>query len=129
GSLSGEQDGGAAFGDLADALERLGARAEQRAELWGELCLPERFTGHGEDLAQGVGWQERREDEVDEAAFIALAAPVVQSATAVTVKSLIATTERTVVFLQLREFAPYPELRPIAQPREILRHGLRDLRQ
>src|SRR5579859_4842812 len=45
----GQQDRGPALGDLADALERLGARAEQRPELAAQGGVPERLAGRRED--------------------------------------------------------------------------------
>ncbi len=117
----GQQDRGPALADLADALERLGARAEQRPELPGQRRIIERFPGYREYPPQRPGRQERREDQVDETALVALAAPVIKSTGLVTVKSLITTTERTVVLLKRREFLPDPELGPVSQPGKVLR--------
>src|SRR3954454_7837122 len=89
----GQQDRGPAFGDLADALERLGAGAEQRPELAGQGRIPERLAGHREDPPERVSRQERREDQVDENAFVTFTAPVGESPRPFGVKSFVAAAE------------------------------------
>jgi hypothetical protein len=89
----GQQHRGPALADLADALERLGARAEQGPELAGQPRIVERLTGYREDPPQRRGRQERREDQVDEAALVALPAPVVEPSGPFGIKSLVAAAE------------------------------------
>ena len=119
GAPRGQQHRGAALGDLADALERLGARAEQRPELGGQPRIVERLPGHREDPPQRLVWQERREDQVDEAALVALPAPMVEPSRPFGIKSLVAAPERAVVRLERRELLPHPEFGAVPEPGEI----------
>src|SRR6202167_4851998 len=103
GAARGEQHRGAALVDLADALERLGARAEQRPELPGERRILKRLAGRREDPVERRGRQERGEDQVDEAALVALPAPVIEPARRIAVEGLVAAAERAVVLLERGE--------------------------
>ena len=120
----GEHDRRPALVDLADALERLGARAEQRLELRRQLRVVERLAAaavgreHGPQL---LGRHERGEDQVDEAALVAGAAPVVEPALPVDDEGLIAAAERRVVLGQGGELVAHPELGPVAEGGEVAR--------
>src|SRR5690242_9486853 len=116
----GQQHRGPALGDLADALERLGARAEQRPELAGHGRILERLAGHGEDLPQRLRRKERREDQVDESALVTLTAPVGESPGPFGIKGLVATAERGEVRSELCKLLPYPELGAVPEPGEVL---------
>src|SRR5262245_17002952 len=98
GPLGGQDHGGPALVDVADALPRLGrpGRVDQRLERGQQAEVVERLPA-GEHLGQVVGAEERAEDEVDEAALVALAAPVVEPAGGVDVEAPIAALEGAVV--------------------------------
>src|ERR1700677_4534365 len=95
--MGGEQHRGPALVHLTHALERLGASAEQSAELPAQLRMPQRLALDGENLAKCLRRKERRQDQVDETALVALAAPVRQTAGRIRIEGLITTTERAVV--------------------------------
>jgi hypothetical protein len=116
----GQQDRGPALGDLADALERLGAGAEQRPELAGQAGVPERLTGHREDLPERVSRQERREDQVDESALVTFTAPVGESPGPFGIKGFVAAAERGVVRGELGELLAHPQLGAVPEPGEVL---------
>src|SRR6185437_10362127 len=120
-AAGGQQHRGPALGDLADALERLGARAEQRPELAGHGRILERLAGHGEDLPQRLRRKERREDQVDESALVTVAAPVGESPGPFGIKGLVATAERGEVRSELCKLLPYPQLGAVPEPGEVLR--------
>src|SRR6202035_780330 len=122
--LRGEQRGGPALADLADALERLavGQRAQQRAELRGQglrrVGVGQRLLA-AEDGAELLGGQERGQDQVDEAALVAPAAPVVEPLGLVQVEGPVAAAERAVVLGQPGEPQRDPQLAERAQEREV----------
>ena len=131
GLLGGEHDRGAALVDLADALERLGARAEQRLELRLQLRVVERLRPAAaaigrEDRPELFRRHERGQDQVDEAALVALAAPVVEAAPGVDVKGPVTAAERAVVLRQVRRTAPPPTARCGRGARRSSRAGPRD---
>src|SRR6185437_701756 len=124
----GQHDRGPALVDLADALERLSAGAEERLELRFQLRVGERLSTAAvlrEDRRELLPGHERGQDQVDEAALVALPAPVVKAARGVDVKGPVAAAERPVVLRQRREPFRYPQLGPVAQRREVVRQGRR----
>src|SRR6185437_1355177 len=123
GSRGGQDYGGAALVDLADALERLGARAEERGELRLELGLAERLTFLGEHVPELLRRHERSQDQVDEAALVALTAPVIEPLLRVEVEREVTAAEGTVVLRQPREPLPHPQLGPVAEGGEVVGHG------
>ena len=126
GPAGGQQDRGPALVDLADALERLGARAEQRPGT--SRPAPDRPAARPpssrEDRPQLLGRHERRQDQVDEAALVALPAPVVEPAGRVDVEGLITAAERRRgTGSRPANFSPDPELGPVSQRRRSSRAG------
>src|SRR5690349_12078332 len=121
GAARGQQHRGPALGDLADALERLGARAEQRPELAGQRRVLERLAGHREDPPQRLSRKERREDQVDESALVTLTAPVGESPRPFGIKSLVAAAEGAEVRSELCKLLSHPQLGAVPEPGEILR--------
>ena len=109
--LRGQECSGAALVDVADALERLrsGAEPEQgpEAPLVGgvlEGLVP------GEHAGQVGAVHEGREHEVDEAALVALAAPVVQAPRRVLVEGAVAAAKDPVVPGEVGEPLGHPQL-------------------
>ena len=126
GPAGGEHDRGAALVDLADALERLGARAKQRLELGRELRVAERLAAaavgreHGPEL---IGRHERGQHQVDEAALVAVAAPMVKPDRRVKREGPVAAAERRVILGQRGELVPHPELGPVPEGGEVPGHS------
>ena len=81
----------------------------------GREYRPELFRRH-----------ERGQDQVDEAALVALAAPVVEAAAGVDVKGPVTAAERAVVLRQVREPLAHPQLGPVAERGEVVGQARRD---
>src|ERR1700733_49868 len=115
GPLRGEQRRSPALADLAHALERLagGGGAERGTELVGQagavagiragtVVAVQRLVPP-EDRFQLGGRHERRQDQVDEAALVAAAAPVGEPERLVDMKGTVTAAERVVVLGQRGE--------------------------
>src|SRR5690606_8750322 len=102
--LDGEGDGGPALADLADALPGLQrpGRVDQALEAGEQVEVVERLAPV-EDGGQVVAGHERREDEVDERALVAPAAPAVEPLRRVDVEAPVAALEGPVVGAEVRE--------------------------
>src|SRR2546423_1364032 len=111
-------------GRLAAASDGLGPRAEKRRNLGGQSGVVQRPPRHGEDPPQRFSRQEGREDQVDETALVALAAPEGESPRPFGIKGLVTAAEGVVVPGERRELAPHPELGPVPEPGEVLRQPL-----
>ena len=102
-ALGGQHQGGPAFVDVPDALERLdaGAQAEQRPEplLVGGVLQGLVAGEHGLELD---AVHEGGEDEVDEAALVATTAPVVEPLGRVLVEGAVAAAKGAVVLREAR---------------------------
>src|SRR3954468_17847687 len=109
-----------ALADVPHALERLGRRgvAEQPAEPREQVRPVQRLPAT-EDGPQLLGRHERGEDQVDECALVALAAPCRRAQGRVDVEGAIATAEHRVVLGKLREPLGDPQLRIGPQRREV----------
>ena len=120
-ALRRQEHRGAALVHVADALERPLAPPEV------QQCAEALLVGGvlewlvaAEDGRKAGPLHERGEDEIDEAAFVAGAAPVVEPARRVLMEGAVAAPERAVVLGQLRELPGHPQF---AARTEIREHG------
>src|SRR6202050_4359547 len=119
GPLRGQAQGGPALVDVAHALEwpGIGGESDQGAEarLVGGVLQGFLAGEHGDEVGAA---HERAEDEVDEAALVARATPVVQPLGRVLTEGTVAAAEGTVEPGQPGELLGHPQLRPRPQVRE-----------
>src|SRR5690606_36624348 len=119
--LDGERDGGPALAYLADALpglQRPGG-VDQPLEAGEEVEVVERLSPV-EDGGQVRPGHERREDQVDERALVAPAAPAVEPFRRVYVDAPVAALEGPVVGAEVREALGDEQLGVVAQPGEVV---------
>src|SRR2546421_738263 len=110
----GKQQRRPALVDVADALERPGSGrgAQQRAEPLGQRAVRVVRVGQrlppAEHPAELIRAQERGQDQVDEAALVAPAAPVVEPLGLIYMEGTVAAAEHRVVRLQRGEPPRHP---------------------
>src|SRR5580704_1318655 len=100
----GQRGGGPALAHLAHALEGLGVgrQADQHGEAIEQVGPTERLATVEDRLQLDLG-EERREDEVDEAALVALTAPAVEPPGRVDREGAVAAVKGAVVLAEPRE--------------------------